>query len=107
MVEEGRESDSIKILIADDQPIIRRGIALLLSMEEDIDIVGQAMDCEDAIEQARQLKPHIVLMDLQMPRLNRVAATRRSMEKLHAKTVPSWLCLSEWINVHSHPAHSN
>jgi DNA-binding NarL/FixJ family response regulator len=77
MIELSQHMDPIKILIVDDQPIIRRGIALLLGMEEGIEIIGQAQDGEEAITLTSQLKPHIVLMDLQMPRLSGIAATRR------------------------------
>jgi DNA-binding NarL/FixJ family response regulator len=66
----------LRILIAEDQALVRRGTAVLLSMEPDMDVVGQACDGVEAVEMAGQLRPDIVLMDLHMPRLGGVAATR-------------------------------
>ncbi|MGE5514346.1 MAG: response regulator [Bacteroidota bacterium] len=66
----------IRILIAEDQQLVRQGLAALLKAE-DIEIVGQAEDGQGAVEMARALKPDIVLMDLSMPVLDGVEATRR------------------------------
>ncbi len=66
----------IRVLVADDQALIRRGIALLLSTADDVEVVGQAADGIEALELSRTLKPDVVLMDLQMPRCSGVAATR-------------------------------
>ena len=66
----------LRLLIVDDQPVIRRGLALILATAPDIDVVGQAADGHEAIELARTLAPDVVIMDLQMPRLGGVAATR-------------------------------
>jgi DNA-binding NarL/FixJ family response regulator len=66
----------VRILIAEDQALIRRGTSVLLSMEPDMEVVGQACDGIEAATMARQLRPDIVLMDLHMPRLGGVAATR-------------------------------
>lgn len=66
----------IRILIAEDQQLVRQGLAALLKAE-DIEIVGQAEDGDGAVEMARALKPDIVLMDLSMPVLDGVEATRR------------------------------
>jgi DNA-binding NarL/FixJ family response regulator len=65
-----------RILIAEDQALIRRGTSVLLSMEPDMEVVGQACDGIEAVTMAGQLRPDIVLMDLHMPRLGGVAATR-------------------------------
>ena len=69
-------ASKLRILIAEDQPLVRRGTALLLSMEPDMDVVGQACDGIEAVAMAGQLRPDIVLMDLHMPRRGGVAATR-------------------------------
>jgi DNA-binding NarL/FixJ family response regulator len=69
-------SRRLRLLIVDDQPVIRRGLALILATAPDIDVVGQAADGHEAIELARSLAPDVVIMDLQMPRLGGVAATR-------------------------------
>jgi len=66
----------IRLLVVDDQPLIRRGLAVMLATEPGIDVVGQAADGEEAIEAARRSHPDVVLMDLQMPRVGGVAATR-------------------------------
>ena len=66
----------IRVLVVDDQSLIRRGLAVILAREPDIDIVGQAADGEEAVQVARRERPDVVLMDLQMPRLGGVAATR-------------------------------
>ncbi len=74
----------IRVLIADDQELIRRGMELMLSMEADIEVVGQACDGEEAVELARRLGPDVVLMDLHMPRKGGVAATREITAALPA-----------------------
>jgi DNA-binding NarL/FixJ family response regulator len=66
----------IRLLIVDDQALVRRGLALMLSMEPDMEVVGEAGDGFEAIELARQRRPDVVLMDLHMPRKGGVAATR-------------------------------
>lgn len=66
----------LRLLVADDQAIIRRGLALMLDAEPDIEVVGQAGDGQEALEMAEALRPDVVVMDLQMPRLSGVAATR-------------------------------
>ena len=68
--------DTIRILVVDDQTLIRRGIALMLQMEADLSVVGQAADGAQAVELARQLEPDVILMDLKMPRMDGIAATR-------------------------------
>jgi DNA-binding NarL/FixJ family response regulator len=77
----------LRLLIADDQPLIRRGLAMMLGDESDIEVVGQAVDGVDAIEQALALRPDIIVMDLQMPRASGVVATREITAKLPATGV--------------------
>ena len=66
----------IRILIADDQEIIRQGLAIILDHQDDMVVVGQAQDGEQALAMARALKPDVILMDIKMPRMNGIQATR-------------------------------
>ena len=74
--EQAGPATRVRILIAEDQALVRRGTALLLSMEPDMEVVGQACDGIEAVEMAKRLVPEVVLMDLHMPRQGGVAATR-------------------------------
>lgn len=69
-------SPPIRIVIAEDQALVRRGVALLLSLEPDMEVVGQACNGAEAVELTRLLRPDVVLMDLHMPVKGGVAATR-------------------------------
>jgi two-component system NarL family response regulator len=71
------EKKRIRVLIAEDQSLVRRGLAAIINMEEDVTVVGEAGDGEEAIEQWRRLRPDVVLMDLRMPRLEGVEAIKR------------------------------
>lgn len=66
----------IRVLVADDQALIRRGMAMLLDAAPDIQVVGQAADGLEAVQLAQQLRPDVVLMDLHMPRKSGALATR-------------------------------
>jgi DNA-binding NarL/FixJ family response regulator len=68
---------TISILLADDQPLLRRGFRMILEAEEDMSVVGEAADGAEAIDLARQLAPDVVLMDVRMPGTDGVEATRR------------------------------
>lgn len=72
----------IRVLLVDDQALFREGLRILLSQHEQLDIVGEAANGEEAITAARFHTPHIVLMDLRMPVLNGVEATRRIAAEL-------------------------
>ncbi|HEX4243895.1 MAG TPA: response regulator transcription factor [Steroidobacteraceae bacterium] len=72
----GHGPSVIRIVIAEDQALVRRGAALLLSMEPDMEVVGQACNGVEAVELAQLLRPDVVLMDLHMPVKGGVAATR-------------------------------
>ena len=74
----------LRLLIVDDQPLIRRALAMTLGVEQDIEVVGQAVDGIDAIAQALALVPDVIVMDLQMPRASGVVATREITAKLPA-----------------------
>ena len=67
----------IRILLVDDQPLFREGLRTLLSVHSDFEVVGEAGNGEEALKLVRSLLPSVVLMDLQMPVLDGVAATRR------------------------------
>ncbi|WP_042451283.1 response regulator [Streptacidiphilus jiangxiensis] len=67
----------IRVLIADDQAVVRAGFRALLDRAEDIEVVGEAADGVDAVAQAARLRPDVVLMDVRMPRLDGIAATER------------------------------
>jgi DNA-binding NarL/FixJ family response regulator len=66
----------IRVLLADDQALVRAGFHALLDAQEDIEVAGEAEDGQQAIELARRLKPDVVLMDIRMPVLDGLAATR-------------------------------
>jgi len=69
--------EPIRVLIADDHAIFRRGLCALLSAVSDIEIIGEAATGDEAIAQASVLEPDVILMDLQMPGFNGIEATRR------------------------------
>jgi DNA-binding NarL/FixJ family response regulator len=66
----------LRVLCADDHPLVRKGIASILANETDVVLVGEAGSGEEAVEQFRKLKPDVVLMDLRMPDMNGIEATR-------------------------------
>ncbi|MGW6907098.1 response regulator [Streptomyces sp. NPDC054940] len=70
-------SGTIRVLIADDQQMVRQGFSVLLNTKPDIDVIGQAVDGLDAVAQVAELVPDVVLMDIRMPELGGIEATRR------------------------------
>jgi DNA-binding NarL/FixJ family response regulator len=67
---------SIRVVVADDQEIVRTGLSMILDANPDITVVGQAADGDEAVEMARALRPDVCLLDIRMPRLDGVEATR-------------------------------
>ena len=70
-------TESIRIVIADDHPVVRQGLATVLGQEEGLEVVGQAANGLEAVDQARKLQPDIILMDLQMPEMDGVEAIQK------------------------------
>ena len=68
--------EALRVVIADDQPLMRAGLRTLLELESDIEVVGEAEDGREAVAEASRLRPDVVLMDVQMPHLTGVEATR-------------------------------
>jgi DNA-binding NarL/FixJ family response regulator len=75
----------ITVVVADDQALVRGGFKMILETQPDIDVVAEAQDGVDAVEQVEAHRPDVVLMDVRMPRLDGVAATRRILAK-HPET---------------------
>ncbi len=75
-----RPSERIRVLVADDHPVFRRGMRAILGAEPDTELVGEATDGEEAVTRALELRPDVILMDLNMPNVNGIEATRRILE---------------------------
>src|SRR5262245_28302953 len=73
-------SRKIRILLADDHAVVRQGFKLILNQEPDMEVVGEASDGAETVKLALQLRPQVVIMDIGMPKMNGVEATRRIIE---------------------------
>lgn len=85
--ERGAKPGAIRVLLADDHKILREGLAGLLAEELDIEVIAEAADGQEAVELARRLRPDVVVMDITMPRLSGIEATRRIREELDGVSV--------------------
>ncbi len=72
--------DKISVLLVDDHSLVRRGFRRMLEDEPDLNVVGEASDGQEAIQQAQLLKPRVIVMDCALPEMNGIQATRRILE---------------------------
>ena len=73
--------ETLRILIAEDHPLFRKGVISLLSSVPDFEVIGEAKTGEEAVARAADLQPDVILMDLQMPKVNGIEATRRILQE--------------------------
>jgi DNA-binding NarL/FixJ family response regulator len=85
---------SIRLLLADDQALVRQGFRALLAVQDEMLVVGEASDGEQAVAASRHLHPDVVLMDVRMPVMDGLEATRRLMETSTAQYLPRVLILT-------------
>lgn len=85
----------IRVVVADDQTLVRAGFVSLLDAEDDLEVVGEATDGEEAVQLARRLRPDVMLMDIRMPGIDGIEATRRiasdqALEQTHVVIVTTF-----------------
>ena len=74
--------EKIKVLIADDHRVVREGLAAILKTKDDIHVVGEAQDGAEAVEKTKTLMPDVILMDVSMPRMGGIEATRQIIREI-------------------------
>lgn len=87
MMPESAQSGRLRVGIVDDQHLVRSGFSMILSVEEDIEVVGTGADGEEGVALARELRPDVILMDVQMPVMDGIEATRAIVAEGHAKVL--------------------
>ncbi|TKK87122.1 response regulator transcription factor [Herbidospora galbida] len=87
---------TIRVIVADDQEIVRTGLVMILETQDDIEVVGQAADGRRAVELARRLKPDVCLLDIRMPGMNGIEATRELSSEV-AVVVITTFDLDEYV----------
>ena len=82
------QTKKIRVLLADDHAILRKGVRMLIDAQPDLEVVGEAKTGREAIHEARELKPDVVVMDVSMPELNGIEGTRQICDELpHTKVI--------------------
>jgi DNA-binding NarL/FixJ family response regulator len=87
----------VRLLVVDDEALVRFGFRLILDAEDDFEVVGEAADGEEAVAQARLLRPDVVLIDIRMPRVDGVEATRRLVAEGHKVLILTTFDLDEYL----------
>jgi CheY-like chemotaxis protein len=87
MAESGREAAALRLLVVDDHQVVREGFVGLLQMQKDFEVIGQAGDGKEAVEQAESRRPDAIIMDVDMPKMNGIEATRRIKQRQPAITI--------------------
>ena len=80
-------AEPVSVLVADDQRLVRTGFRVILASEPDIDVVGEAADGVEAVQLAREPQPDVVLMDIRMPQLDGLEATRKVLAESRSRVV--------------------
>lgn len=86
-VEVKKRTDIISVLLVDDHQLMRQGLRQLFALEQDIQVVGEAVDGPDALQKIRQLRPEVVLMDVHMPGADGIAVTQQAVQEFPAIAV--------------------